>query len=104
MTSETYPNKMTASYTINGVDPVGETTSVVYEKTVDCASKCPEAWFSDSIVPSIHGETLQQTSTLAKESYTYDNPGRLLETQETPAGKGCVVRVYGYEEEIESHE
>jgi hypothetical protein len=46
----------------------------------------------------VRPETLQ-TSTLAKESYSYDNAGRLLETQETPAGKGCVVRLYAYEEE-----
>ena len=96
MTNETYPNNMTASYTINSV---GQTTGLVYEKNADCASKCPETWFSDSVVPSIHGETLQQTSTLAKESYAYDNAGRLLETQETPAGKGCAVRLYAYEEE-----
>jgi hypothetical protein len=56
-------------------------------------------WFSDTVAPSIHGETLQQTSTLAKESYAYDNAGRLTEAQETPAGKGCVVRLYAYEEE-----
>jgi hypothetical protein len=96
MTNATYPNNMTASYTINSV---GQTTGLVYEKNADCASKCPETWFSDSVVPSIHGETLQQASTLAKESYAYDNAGRLLETQETPSGKGCVVRLYAYEEE-----
>jgi tripartite motif-containing protein 71 len=96
MTNETYPNNMTASYTINSV---GQTTGLVYEKNADCASTCPETWFSDGVVPSIHGETLQQASSLAKESYAYDNAGRLLETQETPTGKGCVVRLYAYEEE-----
>jgi DNA-binding beta-propeller fold protein YncE len=96
MTSETYPNNMTASYTINSV---GQTTGLVYEKNADCASKCPETWFGDSVVPSIHGETLQQASTLAKENYAYDAAGRLLETQETPTGKGCVERLYAYEEE-----
>jgi DNA-binding beta-propeller fold protein YncE len=96
MTGETYPNAMTATTTYNSV---GQATGLVYEKTTDCASKCPETWFSDSVAPSIHGETLRQTSTLATESYAYDNAGRLLETQETPAGKGCVVRLYAYEEE-----
>jgi tripartite motif-containing protein 71 len=96
MTSETYPNNMTANYTINSV---GQATSLVYEKNTDCASKCPETWFSDSDVPSIHGETLQQTSTLSKENYAYDNAGRLLETQETPVGKGCITRLYAYDEE-----
>jgi streptogramin lyase len=69
MTSETYPNAMTATTTYNSV---GQATGVVYEKTADCASKCPEVWFSDSVVPSIHGTTLSQTSTLAKEGYAYD--------------------------------
>jgi hypothetical protein len=96
MVSETYPNAMTATTTYNSV---GQATGLVYEKTTDCASKCPEVWFSDTVAPSIHGETLQQTSTLAKESYAYDNAGRLTEAQETPAGKGCVVRLYAYEEE-----
>lgn len=96
MTSETYPNNMTATTTYNSL---GQATNLVYEKNADCASKCPETWFSDSIVPSIHGETLEQTSTLATENYAYDNAGRLLETQETPAGKGCTTRLYAYDEE-----
>ena len=96
MLSESYPNGMTATYTDN---PVGTPTGIEYVKTVDCASKCPETWFNDTEVASIYGETLQQTSTLAKETYAYDNVGRLLETQETPAGKGCKTRLYGYDEE-----
>lgn len=96
MTSETYPNKMTATYTMN---TLGQTTGVIYEKNAHCATSCPETWFSDSVSPGIHGETLQQTSTLAKENYAYDRTGRLLETQETPVGKGCVTRLYAYDEE-----
>jgi hypothetical protein len=96
MLSEVYPNKMTATYTINSV---GQATSLVYEKNAHCASTCPETWFSDSVTPSIHGETMQQTSTLSKENYAYDNSGRLLETQETPTGKGCTIRIYAYDEE-----
>jgi DNA-binding beta-propeller fold protein YncE len=96
MTSEVYPNKMTADYTINAV---GQTTGLVYEKNAHCASTCPETWFNDSVAPSIHGETLQQTSSLSKENYAYDNAGRLLETQETPTGKGCTSRIYAYDEE-----
>jgi hypothetical protein len=46
-----------------------------------------------------HGESLVQTSTLPKENYAYDGVGRLTETQETPAGKGCTSRLYGYDEE-----
>ncbi len=96
MTSETYPNAMTATTTYNSV---GQAIALIYEKTADCATKCPETWFSDADVSSIHGETLQQTSTLAKESYVYDEVGRLTETQETPTGKDCKSRLYGYDEE-----
>jgi streptogramin lyase len=96
MTSETYPNAMTAYYTRN---QDGATTGIEYKKTAHCEKTCPEVWFSDSIVPSIHGETLQQTSTLSKEHYAYDEVGRLSETQETPAGEYCKVRLYGHDEE-----
>jgi DNA-binding beta-propeller fold protein YncE len=96
MISETYPNNMTATYTVN---PAGQATGLVYEKKAHCASACPEVWFSDSVSPSVHGETLHQASTLATENYAYDNAGRLTETQETPAGKGCVTRLYAYDEE-----
>ena len=96
MTSETYPNNMTANYTIN---QIGQATSLAYEKNTHCASKCPEIWFSDTISPSIHGETLKQASTLSTENYAYDNAGRLTETQETPTSKGCITRLYAYDEE-----
>jgi DNA-binding beta-propeller fold protein YncE len=94
MTSQSYPNGMTASYSLN---PLGQATSVEYVKMSHCSEKC--TWLSDSVTPSIHGETLAQTSTLAKDSYTYDNTGRLTQTQEEPAGKGCTARLYLYDEE-----
>ncbi len=97
MTSETYPNKLTATYTHNSV---GQTTGVEYTKTSYCASVCPEKWFSDAVTPSIHGEALKQVSTLSEEpNETYDAAGRLLEVQEIPAGKGCTTRIYAYDEE-----
>ena len=97
MLSESYPNNMTASYTRNSV---GETTGVEYKKLNHCASTCPETWFSDATMPSIHGETLKQLSSLSEEpNYIYDAAGRLTEVQEIPAGKGCKTRTYAYEEE-----
>ncbi len=96
MTSEVYPNGMCANTTYNSL---GTAVALEYIKTRTCSEKSAAVWFSDSIVPSIHGEPLQQTSTLSKESYGYDAAGRLLETQETPAGQGCTVRLYGYDEE-----
>ena len=70
-----------------------------YIKTRNCSEIKPTVWFSDSVVPGVHGEVLSQASTLASESYVYDNAGRLLETQETPVGKGCTTRLYAYDEE-----
>jgi tripartite motif-containing protein 71 len=95
MTSETYPNGMTASYMRNAA---GEATSLEYTKTTHCTSNC--VWFSNAVTPSIHGETLKQTSTLSEEpSYSYDAAGRLTQVQESPAGKGCTTRLYAYDEE-----
>jgi YD repeat-containing protein len=99
MTSETYPNNMTAYYTRNSV---GATTSIEYKKNAHCATSCPEVWFNDTIVPSVHGEMLKQASSLSEEpKYAYDEAGRLTEVQEIPSGKGCVTRLYAYD--IESN-
>jgi hypothetical protein len=94
MTSETYPNGMTANYTR---DQAGDTTGIEYVKTTHCTEKC--VWFSETSVPSIHGETLSRSSTLTSDAYTYDAAGRLTKTTETPAGKGCTTRVYAYDED-----
>lgn len=94
LVSEGYPNGMSAGYTIS---PTGQTTALEYVKLTHCSEKC--TWFSDSITPSIHGETLSQASTLSSENYSYDTAGRLTQTQETPAGKGCTTRIYAYNED-----
>jgi uncharacterized protein RhaS with RHS repeats len=55
-------------------------------------------WFSDTVAPSIHGETLKQACTLSDEpSYSYDAVGRLTQVQEIPVGEGCKTRVYVYD-------
>ncbi len=94
MTSETYPNGMTATYTRNAA---GETVGIEYVKSTHCTEKC--TWFSETTVPSIHGETLLRSSTLASDTYTYDAAGRLTQTTETPTGKGCTTRIYAYDED-----
>jgi DNA-binding beta-propeller fold protein YncE len=96
LASEVYPNGMCAN---TSYDPVGMATSISYIKTRNCSETGAPVWFSDSQVPGVYGETIAQTSTLASENYTYDSTGRLLEAQETPAGKGCGTRVYAYDEE-----
>lgn len=95
MLTESYPNTMTATYTY---DQVGKPTALEYKKTAHCKSTCPETWFSDSVIPSIHNQWLEQTSTLSHLAYTYDNAGRLTQAQNTPTGKGCTTRIYTYDE------
>jgi RHS repeat-associated protein len=96
LVSENYPNAMSANFTIN---TAGQATGLQYVKNVDCATTCPETWYSDTVVPSIHGQWLSQQSTQATQAYTYDQVGRVTQVQDTPAGKGCVTRLYSYDEE-----
>ena len=95
--SEGYPNGMTAFFTRNST---GTATGLEYKKLTHCteeAGKCK--WFTDSVVLSIQGQWLSQTSTLSKQAYKYDAPGRLVEAQNTPAGKGCTSRIYAQDED-----
>jgi RHS repeat-associated protein len=94
--SEGYPNAMSASYTYNSE---GQVTALQYVKNAHCATSCPETWFSDSVIPSVHGQWLSRSGSLASQAYTYDNAGRLTQTQNTPAGKGCTTHIYAYDEE-----
>jgi RHS repeat-associated protein len=94
LVTEGLPNGMRAEYAYNAV---GEPTSLGYVKTTDCSEKC--TWLSDAVVPSIHGQWLEQTSTLSHQAYTYDAAGRLTQVQSTPAGKGCTTRIYAYDED-----
>ncbi len=94
MTAETYPNGMSAKDTYNADN---EATGIEYDKTTDCTEKC--VWFSETMIPSVHGEARSRTTTLAKEEYTYDNAGRLIQVNETPTGKGCKTRIYSYNED-----
>jgi streptogramin lyase len=95
MTSEVYPNEMCANYTNNSV---GEATHIEYIKTGNCSSKEAPVWFSETRTPSVRGEQMSRSSTLSSEVYSYDTAGRLLETQETPAGEYCKTRTYTYDE------
>jgi RHS repeat-associated protein len=93
--SEGYPNGMAANYTYNAA---GRPTALEYKKTTHCteeAGKCK--WFTDNVVPSVHGQWLSQTSTLSKQVYAYDGAGRLIQTQGTPTGGSCTTRLYAYD-------
>jgi hypothetical protein len=93
--SQAYPNGLTEYATFNSV---GTETKLEDKKETHCTEKC--VWFSDSIVPSIHGEPLKQVSTFSEEPiYAYDPDGRITEAQEIPTGEGCKTRLYAYEED-----
>jgi RHS repeat-associated protein len=94
ITSERYPNGLTANYTLN---QLGEAVGLEYKKTTDCTSNC--TWYTDTVIPSIHSQWRAQTSSFSSESYSYDGLGRLTEAQETPAGQGCTTRLYAYDED-----
>ena len=98
MLTESYPNGMTATYTYN---QVGKPTSLEYKKTTHCTEeeKKNASGSKTRSVPSIHGQWLEQTSTLSHQAYTYDNAGRLTQVQNTPAGKDCTTRIYAYDED-----
>jgi RHS repeat-associated protein len=99
MLTEGYPNGMTAKYTYN---TVGKPTGLEYKKETHCTEEEKEKckWFTDSVIPSIHGQWIEQTSTLSHQTYAYDNAGRLTEVQNTPtASKNCTVRLYAYDED-----
>jgi RHS repeat-associated protein len=94
LVTESYPNGMNANY---AYDATGKPTSLEYVKTTHCTEHC--TWFSDSVVPSIHGQWLEQTSTLSHQAYSYDSAGRLVQVQSTPTGKGCTTHLYKYDED-----
>ncbi len=96
LTSEGYPNAMSANYTLN---PAGQLTNTQYVKTAHCATTCPETWYSDTTVPSIHGQWMTQQSNQAAQTYTYDQAGRLTQTLDNIAGTGCVTHLYAHDEE-----
>jgi streptogramin lyase len=95
MTSEVYPDGLCATRTHNSV---GEDTKIEYVKSASCEAGAP-VWFSETKTPTVHGETVSRISTLAKENYSYDALGRLLETEEVPTGAGCTIRLYAYDAE-----
>jgi YD repeat-containing protein len=101
LATEGYPNGMTAEYTYN---EDGQATGLTYVKTTHCVEEKEKCrWFKDTVTPSIHGETVSQTSTLASETAAYDEAGRLVNVQETLPEAACtlVKRHYTYEEEGE---
>jgi RHS repeat-associated protein len=93
LTTETYPNGMSAAATY---DATGTPVSLVYTKTSNCSSDCD--WYTEQVVPSIHGQWMARNSSLSSQAYTYDTAGRLTQVDETVAGL-CTRRQYGYDKD-----
>jgi hypothetical protein len=79
---------MESTYTYNSID---QPELVVYKKG-------KSVWYSDAVTSSIHGQWLEQETTLGKDKYSYDQIGRLTEAQEAPNGKGCTTSMYTYDD------
>lgn len=94
MLTESYPNGMNA---IRAYNALGTPVALEYKKTTHCTEKC--AWFSDTVIPTIHDQWFEQTSTLSHQTYAYDAAGRLTQVQNTPTGKNCTTRIYAYDED-----
>ncbi len=93
MTSETYPNGMTAGYSF---DETGAPTALTYvQNSANCSSNC--TWFTDTVRSSIHGQWLHEQDTLGVRDYAYDGAGRLTQAQDTPSDQGCTTRQYAYD-------
>jgi RHS repeat-associated protein len=92
--TEGFPDGLTATYTR---DATGAVTNLAYVKASHCGTTCN--WFTDSVVPSIQGQWLEQTSSFSSQAASYDAAGRLTQVQSTPTGKGCTTRIYGWDED-----
>lgn len=86
------PNGLVAETTY---DEAGAPVHLSYEKTVNCVSNC--TWLDFDVEESIHGQWLNQTSTLSSQQYSYDKAGRLTLVKDTPKGGSCTTRTYNYD-------
>ncbi|MGC2374375.1 MAG: RHS repeat-associated core domain-containing protein [Solirubrobacteraceae bacterium] len=92
--SENYPNGLLAKFGLSSVD---QATGLTYKKETHCTEKCE--WFTETEVPSIHGQWVNRAGSLGTHAYVYDAAGRLTESQSTPTGAGCITRRYGFDED-----
>ena len=67
MTSEGYPNGMSANYSY---DATGKAIALEYLKTTNCSSNC--RWFADTVIPRINEQAASQASTFWTQAYNYE--------------------------------
>ena len=74
-------------------DETGTPTHLAYEKIL-CSEDC--TWLEFQREESIHGQVLEQESTLSSQEYGYDAAGRLVLAKDTEEGK-CTTRSYSFD-------
>ncbi len=92
LTTQGYPGGLEAR---TSYDPTGSPAELAYVKTSNRTTQC--TWLDFQATPSIHGQILDQASSLSTQDLTYDAAGRLTQAQDTPVGTGCTIRGYGYD-------
>ncbi|MFI6934873.1 DNRLRE domain-containing protein [Streptomyces sp. NPDC050287] len=76
-------------------DTAGAETSAIYTRDSDSTIV-----LADTVDYSIHGRIVHHTGTAgdtAEQDYTYDNPGRLIRTDDTAADGTCTRREYTFD-------
>lgn len=94
MTEQLLPNGLAQKITYG---PEGAALSLQYVKETFCSSAC--TWLSFKRKDSIHGQVLNEESTLGTDSYSYDKAGRLTQARETPSLGGCTTRSYAFDKD-----
>lgn len=92
LVQQTLPNGLVAE---TEYDETGAPVHLAYEKTTNCLTDC--IWLQFAVAESIHGQWLEQTSTLSSQQYGYDKAGRLTIVRDTPEGGVCTTRAYTYD-------
>jgi RHS repeat-associated protein len=92
--TETLPNGLRATYQ---TDETGQRVDLTWVKTTGCSTAC--TWLHFGMTRSIFGQQRTLDSTMSQQTELYDGAGRLAEVHDTPVGKGCTVRKYGFDED-----
>ncbi len=93
LVSQTYPTGLVGSSTI---DPDGAVTSQTYALTVAGSPPVTTPWMTFSITRDEFGQTVSQSSSESSQAFTYDNDGRLTQTQDSDGANGCTTRAYAF--------
>lgn len=90
MTTQTYPNGMTAAYSY---DDLGYPTRLTY--TLPAPSGATANTLAFTNVTDAGGQVAHAESPLSAQDFGYDNAGRLTTVEDAVDG-ACVTRTYGY--------